>query len=263
MFLIGGKDPIWRGTLFGSALAGGGSPAPQPVVPSNTVAPEVSGTPQVGQTINTSSGTWSGTAPITYEYRWQSSADGSTGWADIASATASTFTLQGAQQGLYLRARVRGTNAAGQSGWAASASTGQIAAPPVLAAPTRQTAPTVAGTFQVGQTLTIGQPAVYSGNPAPTISYRWQMRPNGGGTITTLNTGASLTLTESHVGMQIRLQDMASNSQGSTALAGGTWLGPVAAAPTGPTQQAARAGATGRGATDFVGPYDYAPGGGP
>ena len=28
------------------------------------------------------------------------------------------------------------------------------------------------------------------------------------------------------------------------------------------TQQAARAGATGRGATDFVGPYDYAPGGG-
>ena len=263
MFLIGGKDPIWRGTLFGSALAGGGSPAPQPVVPSNTVAPEVSGTPQVGQTINTSSGTWSGTAPITYEYRWQSSADGSTGWADIASATASTFTLQGAQQGLYLRARVRGTNAAGQSGWAASASTGQIAAPPVLAAPTRQTAPTVAGTFQVGQTLTIGQPAVYSGNPAPTISYRWQMRPNGGGTITTLNTGASLTLTEAHVGMQIRLQDMASNSQGSTALAGVTWLGPVAAAPTGTTQQAARAGATGRGATDFVGPYDYAPGGGP
>ena len=29
------------------------------------------------------------------------------------------------------------------------------------------------------------------------------------------------------------------------------------------TQQAARSGATGRGATDFVGPYDYAPGGGP
>lgn len=64
------------------------------------------------------------------------------------------------------------------------------------------------------------------------------MRPNGGGTITTLNTGTSLTLTESHVGMQIRLQDMASNSQGSTAWAGAAWLGPVAAAPVGPTLKA-------------------------
>lgn len=233
MFLIGGKDPIWRGALFGSALAGGGSPAPQPVVPSNTVAPEVSGTPQVGQTINTSSGTWSGTAPITYEYQWQASTDGSSGWADIAGATDSTFTPQVEQQGLYLRARVRGTNAAGRSGWAASASTGQIAAAPVLAAPTRQTGPTVAGTFQVGQTLTIGQPAVYSGNPAPAISYSWQMRPNGGGTITTLATASSLTLTSAQEGMQIRVQDMASNSQGSTAWTTGRWRGPVAAAPTG------------------------------
>lgn len=229
MFLIGGKDPIWRGTLFGSALAGGGSPAPQPVVPSNTVAPEVSGTPQVGQTINTSSGTWSGTAPITYEYRWQASADGATGWANIAGATASTLTPQVEQQGLYLRAMVRGTNAAGQSAWAASASTGQIAAAsPVLAAPTRQTAPTVAGIFQVGQTLTIGQPAVYSGNPAPEISYRWQMRPNGGGTITTLASASSFTLTSAQKGMQIRVLDMASNSQGSTVLTSGPWLGPVA-----------------------------------
>ena len=234
MFLIGGKDPIWRGTLFGSALAGGGSPAPQPVVPSNTVAPEVSGTPQVGQTINTSSGTWSGTEPITYEYQWQASTDGSSGWADIAGARASTLTLQVEQQGLYLRARVRGTNAAGQSGWAASASTGQIAAAsPVLAAPTRQTAPTVAGTFQVGQTLTIGQPAVYSGNPAPEISYRWQMLQNGSGKITTLPTASSLTLTSAQEGMQIRVQDMASNSQGSTVLTSGPWLGPVAAAEAG------------------------------
>ena len=239
MFLIGRKELIWRGALFASRLGGGGAVLPQPVPPSNTAVPAVTGTPQVGEALAASTGSWAGDAPITYEFQWQSSADGSTGWADIASATASTFTLQGAQQGLYLRARVRGTNAAGQSGWAASASTGQIAAaPPPLAAPTRQTAPTVAGTFQVGQTLTIGQPAVYSGNPAPTISYRWQMRPNGGGTITTLTSASSLTLTSAQEGMQIRLQDMASNSQGSTALAGVTWLGPVAAAPTGPTLKA-------------------------
>lgn len=230
MFLIGGKDPIWRGALFASRLGGVGAVLPQPVQPSNTAVPAVTGTPQVGQALTASTGSWAGDAPITYEFQWQSSADGSTGWADIAGATASTLTPQVEQQGLYLRSRVRGTNAAGQSGWAASASTGQIAAPPVLAAPTRQTAPTVAGTFQVGQTLTIGQPAVYSGNPAPEISYRWQMRPNGGGTRTTLTSASSLTLTSAQEGMQIRVLDMASNSQGSTSLSNNPWLGPVAAA---------------------------------
>ena len=234
MFLIGRKELIWRGALFASRLGGGGAVLPQPVPPSNTAVPAVTGTPQVGQALTASTGTWAGDAPITYEFQWQASTDGSSGWADIAGATASTFTPQVEQQGLYLRARVRGTNAAGQSGWAASASTGQIAAaPPVLAAPTRQTAPTVAGTFQVGQTLTIGQPAVYSGNPAPAISYRWQMRPNGGGTILSLGIASSFTLTSAQEGMQIRVQDMASNSQGSTVWTSGPWLGPVAAAPTG------------------------------
>lgn len=38
-------------------------------LPSNTVAPAISGTAVVGQTLTTSNGTWNGT-PLTYDYRW-------------------------------------------------------------------------------------------------------------------------------------------------------------------------------------------------
>lgn len=40
--------------------------------PVNTVAPAITGTAQVGQTLTVSNGTWTGTAPITYSRQWQS-----------------------------------------------------------------------------------------------------------------------------------------------------------------------------------------------
>lgn len=55
-------------------------------LPDNTVAPVVSGTAQVGQTLSCTTGTWSGTAPIIYSYQWYS------GQADIISGeTGSTL----------------------------------------------------------------------------------------------------------------------------------------------------------------------------
>lgn len=212
---------------FARAIQFIGGAAAQSVPPSNTVAPSIAGTAQVGQALNASTGTWAGDAPITYEFQWQVSADGATGWTDIAGATTSTFTPQVTQQGLYLRARVRATNAAGQSDWISSTAVGPVSA--ALEAPVRISAPGIAGTFEVGQTLTVAPLAVYSGNPAPVITYRWHMRPNGGGTISFLGTGPTLTLTEAQLGMEIRIQDRASNSQGSTSLVTSPWLGPVAA----------------------------------
>ena len=109
--------------------------------------------------------------------------------------------------------------------------------PPPLSAPTRVSGSSPAGIFREGQRLTVGTPAVYNGNPTPSIQYRWQMRPNGGGTITTIGVLDFLDLGPSHVGMQIRLQDMASNSQGSTAWAGATWSPVVTStsSPVGPS----------------------------
>lgn len=41
------------------------------IPPSNTVAPAITGTLEVGQTLTCSDGTWTGTATITYSYQWK------------------------------------------------------------------------------------------------------------------------------------------------------------------------------------------------
>ena len=42
-----------------------------PVAPSNTAAPSISGAAQSGQTLTADRGGWSGTQPISYEYKWR------------------------------------------------------------------------------------------------------------------------------------------------------------------------------------------------
>src|ERR1035441_8890833 len=54
-----------------------------PVGPANTVAPAIAGTPAESDTLTASTGTWSGTVPITYTYAWS---DGTTGSTDTLSA---------------------------------------------------------------------------------------------------------------------------------------------------------------------------------
>lgn len=58
-------------------------------VPVNTVAPSISGPPEVGETLTANPGTWTGTAPITYTYQWQF--DDGSGYVDIPGATGSTY----------------------------------------------------------------------------------------------------------------------------------------------------------------------------
>jgi len=91
-------------------------------VPANSVVPQISGITQVGQTLTTTSGTWSGgtDAPV-YTYQW--TRDG----VDIATATAATYQLTTADLGATLAVRVAGRNIAGSSAIVA-ASVGPITA---------------------------------------------------------------------------------------------------------------------------------------
>ena len=57
------------------------------IAPVNTASPVVSGTAVVGQTLSTTDGTWTGTAPITYSYQWYRGAT------LISGATNNTYTL--------------------------------------------------------------------------------------------------------------------------------------------------------------------------
>ena len=83
---------------------------PAPVAPVNTSLPVVSGTTHVGQTLTSSTGVWSGTAPLVYTYQWQRCTPACS---DISGATASTYTLASPDGGAGIRVEVSATNVAG------------------------------------------------------------------------------------------------------------------------------------------------------
>ena len=75
------------------------------VVPTPSVAPVLSGTAQVGETLTVTDGTWNNTP--TYSYTWLRNG------VVITGATAATYVLAPADEGATIRARVTATNASG------------------------------------------------------------------------------------------------------------------------------------------------------
>ncbi len=76
-------------------------------LPSNSVAPALSGTAQEGQTLTCSTGTWSGSP--TYTYQWKRNGS------NITSATNSTYTLVTADVGQSIKCTVTATNFIGSA----------------------------------------------------------------------------------------------------------------------------------------------------
>lgn len=79
--------------------------------PTLTAAPIISGTRQVGETISVTTGTWVGA--VSYAYQWYSISF-ATGF-EIPGATASTYLIEPAYEGMILRCRIDATNAEGTS----------------------------------------------------------------------------------------------------------------------------------------------------
>jgi len=77
--------------------------------PVNTVLPLISGTAQVGQTLSTTTGTWTGTTPITYTYQWKRAG------VPITGAYASTYIAVTADIGSALTVTVTATSADGSA----------------------------------------------------------------------------------------------------------------------------------------------------
>jgi hypothetical protein len=183
-----------------------------PVPPSNTAAPTISGTAQDGQTLTADSGTWSGTAPISYVYQWRRCDGSGSVCNDITGATAQTYTLVSGDVGVTIRALVTASNAGGSS----SASSAQTAV--VQAAPPQNTAaPTIAGPPVEGQTLT-ADAGTWSGTPPISYAYQWR-RCNSSGNACNDITGATAqthTLVSADVGATMRVLVTASNNAGSS-----------------------------------------------
>jgi uncharacterized repeat protein (TIGR01451 family) len=94
---------------------------PQP--PVSTASPTISGTAAVGQTLTiTSSGTWTGYAPITYAYSWQSCDASGANCSTIGGASTNSYTVASSDQGKTIRGAVIATNGGGSRTAASTAS---------------------------------------------------------------------------------------------------------------------------------------------
>ena len=90
-------------------IAVGDAVAPTEMV--NTVAPAITGTAQVGATLTTTDGTWTGDDGVITR-NWQKQ-HGSAGYNDINGATAATYVPVVADITATIRCRVRNINGAG------------------------------------------------------------------------------------------------------------------------------------------------------
>lgn len=73
------------------------------------------GTPETGETVTCSSGTWTGAPTPTYSYEWLRSTDAGSTWDPISGATEAAYTLQVADEGAQLRCHVTASNSQGDA----------------------------------------------------------------------------------------------------------------------------------------------------
>ena len=221
-YLLGSADvgstirvTVTASNTGGSSSAGSAQTAVvHAVAPANTSAPTISGTAQQGQTLTASTGTWSGTQPISYAYQWRRCDTNGANCVDIIPAGTQTYTLTSSDVGSTIRIRVTATNSVGSS-TANSAQTAIVAAPP--APPTNTSPPTISGTAQQGQTLTAST-GTWSGTQPISYGYQWRRCDTNGANCVDISGATSQTdlLGSADVGSTIRVTVTATNTTGSS-----------------------------------------------
>ncbi|MBV9214511.1 MAG: hypothetical protein JOZ25_12800 [Actinobacteria bacterium] len=180
--------------------------------PANTALPTVTGTARQGQTLTTSNGTWTGTAPITYTYQWERCDSTGANCSNIAGATSSTYVLTANDVGSTIRSQVTATNVVSGT----SATSSQTASVLPLA-PTNTALPTISGTTRDGQTLTASN-GTWSGVGPFTYAYQWERCDSTGANCSNVSgaTSSTYVLGAGDVGSTMRVVVTATNAGGST-----------------------------------------------
>ena len=182
-----------------------------PTVPVNSLAPSVTGIARTGETLSTSTGTWSG-SPTAYAYQWKRSLTSNGSYSDIPTATSSTYLVPESDVGYYIKAAVVASNVAGSSSDVLSSQTSVV----VDIAPTNTAIPVITGTARIGATLTASNGS-WTGSPT-SYSYQWKRATTSGGTYSNIGLATSRTyeLTDTDIGKYIKVAVSAINSAGTS-----------------------------------------------
>lgn len=182
------------------------------LTPRSTGPPAISGTAAVGQTLSATRGTWRG-GPTAYGFQWQRCDAQGLSCAAIAGATGRQYVVGQEDVGSRIRVAVTARNSV-RAATAVSAPTSVV---PESAPPTNVSPPTIAGTAQVGQTLTAQGAGTWTGNPDG-FAFQW-LRCDGAGTACDAIPGATAgtyIVTDADVGSTIRVAVTARNAAGET-----------------------------------------------
>jgi hypothetical protein len=194
-------------------LAAGAGASSQATPPSNTSPPTISGTARKGQTLHADPGSWSGTQPIHFSYRWQRCSQSGTNCSNISGATDNDYTLTNADVGRTVRVVVTAKNSAGSS-TAASSPSAVIAD---AQKPANTASPTISGAAQLGSTLT-ANPGSWTGPGPITFAYDWLRCDQFGDKCGFASNGKNQTyvLVSADVGHAMRIRITARNQFGRT-----------------------------------------------
>jgi hypothetical protein len=177
------------------------SAPPEPPVP--VAAPVVSGgssgKANVGETLSCSQGTWKGTLPLGYSYKWFHD-----GKEAISGATSSQYTVVAEDETHKLSCRVTASNGGGE---ATQESSNSLLVPGT--APVNVEAPSVIGVDAVNETLTC-RPGRWSGSPPITYEYRWFRN----GAEVAMETGPTFIVQPNDEGQKLRCKVTAVNNLG-------------------------------------------------
>jgi hypothetical protein len=179
---------------------------PPPEPPVNVTAPVVSGgisgKASVGETLSCSQGTWKGTAPLAYSYKWFHE-----GSEAIPGASGSQYTVVSEDESHKISCRVTASNVSIGGGEAIKESSNSLSVPGT--APVNSKAPSVLGVDAVDEPLTC-EPGVWSGSPPITYEYRWFRD----GTEIPMETGPTLIVAKNDEGQKLRCKVTAKNNLG-------------------------------------------------
>lgn len=211
---------VVAGVLVVAALIPSGGAARAEAPPKATGQPTISGRSVEGNLLTASNGSWSGSGPFNYTYRWlRCPASGSGGNGEgctaISGATFKRYGVRHADVGHRLRVRVSAANSEG-SATATSNPTGIVQSAAAAGPPRNTTPPSIGGTPQVGQTLTANN-GTWVGQQPLTYTYHWRRCDRTGANCSDISGATSKTyvLTSADEGTTLRVRVTAHNARGA------------------------------------------------